>query len=176
MKLKQAILTVMDRDTFKAVVEALEIDDVDRRIVEDMQARVSRSHRATPEVLLEYLNEWQVKAVCEQMGIDSKGRRKELVEGVAMRFDPSLKRFLRENIWHPSQEFSKDKDGSVLLTMGVGGLSEVMSWVLGFGRQAEALEPAHLRKAVAEEIEAAAGRYHVPYGDNTVERPERIRT
>ena len=43
--------------------------------------------------------------------------------------------------------------------MEVGGLSEVMSWVLGFGRQAEVLEPEHLRAAVAEEVHAVAGRY-----------------
>jgi hypothetical protein len=73
MKLKQAILSAMDRDTLKAVVDDLEFEVVDRRIVEDMRTAMSRSHRATPEVLLEYLNEWQVKAVCEQMGIDPKG-------------------------------------------------------------------------------------------------------
>jgi len=107
---------------------------------------------------------------------DSFGVLRTDPEEVVIRFDASLERFLRENIWHPSQEFSKDKDGSVLLTMEVGGLSEVMSWVFGFGRQAEVLEPAHLREAVAEEIDAAATKYHVRYGENTVERPERIRT
>jgi hypothetical protein len=34
MKLKQAILTIMDRDALKAVVGALEIEGVDRRSVE----------------------------------------------------------------------------------------------------------------------------------------------
>lgn len=43
--------------------------------------------------------------------------------------------------------------------MEVGGLVEVMSWVLGFGRQAEVLEPAHLREAVAEELGTTAERY-----------------
>ena len=36
---------------------------------------------------------------------------------------------------------------------------EVMSWVMGFGRQAEVLEPGHLRKAVKEELMATAGKY-----------------
>jgi len=107
---------------------------------------------------------------------DSFGVLRTDPEEVVIRFDASLERFLRENIWHPSQEFRRDDQGGVLLTMEVGGLSEVMSWVLGFGRQAEVLEPKHLRVAVAEEMEAAAARYHVPYGENTVERPERIRT
>jgi len=90
---------------------------------------------------------------------DSFGVIRTDPERVVIRFDPSLERFLKENIWHPSQQFSKDKDGSLLLTMEVGGLVEVMSWVLGFGRQAEVLEPEHLRKAVAGEAEAVAGRY-----------------
>jgi len=43
--------------------------------------------------------------------------------------------------------------------MEVGGLVEVMSWVMGFGRHAEVLEPAHLRKAVTEELAAMVGEY-----------------
>ena len=76
-----------------------------------------------------------------------------------IKFDPSLERYLKENIWHPSQVFKKEKDGNVILTLEVGGLVEVMSWVLGFGRQAEVLEPEHLRKAVAEELSIAAEKY-----------------
>jgi len=40
MKLKQAILTIMDRDTFKGLVDDLEIEGVDRRSVEEMRVRV----------------------------------------------------------------------------------------------------------------------------------------
>jgi len=81
------------------------------------------------------------------------------VEKVVIKFDPSLERYLKENIWHPSQVFRKEKDGGVVLTMEVSGLVEVMSWVLGFGRQAEVLEPVHLRQAVAEEIATTMGKY-----------------
>ena len=80
-------------------------------------------------------------------------------EKVVIKFDPGLERYVRENIWHPSQTFRKHKDGSLLMTIEVGGLREVMGWVLGFGRQAEVLKPAHLRRAVAEELAAAADQY-----------------
>jgi predicted DNA-binding transcriptional regulator YafY len=90
-------------------------------------------------------------------------------EKVVIRFDPSLERYLKENIWHPSQTFKKEKTGlsgrsldeggSLLMTMEVGGLREVMSWVMGFGRDAEVLEPEHLRKAVAQELAATSGKY-----------------
>ncbi len=79
MKLKQVILTIMDRDTLKAVVDDLEIEGVDRRSVEDMRSKVSRNRQAVPETLLSHLNAKQVKAVCEQMGVSPKGRRKELI-------------------------------------------------------------------------------------------------
>ena len=94
------------------------------------------------------------------------------VEKVVIKFDPSLERYLKENIWHPSQVFKKDKDGNVILTMEVGGLVEVMSWVLGFGRQAEILEPDHLRLAVSEEVKAVAERYEKEGGGFTFGRSE----
>ncbi len=45
------------------------------------------------------------------------------------------------------------------MTMEVGGLCGIMSYVLGFGRHAEVLEPTHLRQAVAQEIAATAEIY-----------------
>ena len=49
---------------------------------------------------------------------------------------------------------------------GSRGLREVMNWAMGFGRHAEAIEPAHLRQAVAQELAVTAGRYveEVPSG------------
>jgi adenine-specific DNA-methyltransferase len=82
MKLKQAILSVMGRDALKAAVDELNLDGVDRRSVEEMCARLSRAHRATPELLIEHLGETEVKVVCERIGIDSKGRRSALVESL----------------------------------------------------------------------------------------------
>lgn len=75
-------------------------------------------------------------------------------------FSPLLsKRYRKKNSWHPSRVFKKDKDGSLLMNMEVGGLCEVMSRVMGFGRQAEVLEAAHLRQAVVQELAVTAGRY-----------------
>jgi adenine-specific DNA-methyltransferase len=82
MKLKQAILSVMGRDALKAAVDELEIESIDRRSVEEMRARLSRTHRATPELLIERLSEAEVKVVCELIGVDSRGRRSALVESL----------------------------------------------------------------------------------------------
>ena len=79
MRLKKAILSVMGRDVLKEAVQGLEIDDVDRRSVEKMNARLSRARRATPEYLLEFLSEQDVKYVCERLSISATGRRTTLV-------------------------------------------------------------------------------------------------
>jgi len=82
MKLKRAILTVMGRDALKAAVDELELDGVDRRSIEDMRARLSRAHRATPETLIEQLGEGEVKEVCELVGVEPRGRRRALIEAL----------------------------------------------------------------------------------------------
>jgi DNA modification methylase len=82
MKLKQAILSVMGRDALKGSVDALALDGVDRRSVDDMRSRLSRAHRATAEVLLQYLSESEVKDVCDLVGIPPKGRRGSLVDAL----------------------------------------------------------------------------------------------
>ncbi|MCY4662688.1 MAG: DUF488 domain-containing protein [Acidobacteria bacterium] len=79
MRLKKAILNVMGRDLLKEAVQGLEIDDVDRRSVQKMNARLSRARRATPEYLLELLSEQDVKHVCELLNIDATGRRRTVV-------------------------------------------------------------------------------------------------
>lgn len=82
MKLKHAIFSVIGRDTLKDIVDALEIEGVDRRSAKEMAAAVKRARRATPEFLLEYLGEAEVKEVCEVYGISSKGRRRALVKAL----------------------------------------------------------------------------------------------
>jgi len=83
MKLKKAILSVMDRDTLKSAVDDLELDGVDRRSREEMAATLSRARRAQPAVLLEYLYENQIKEVCELVGVSTTGRRNKLIKRLA---------------------------------------------------------------------------------------------
>jgi len=83
VKLKKAILEVMDRDTLKAAVDDLELEGVDRRSREDMAVTLSRARQATPALLLEYLYEEQVKEVCELVGVSATGRRKKLIQRLA---------------------------------------------------------------------------------------------
>jgi adenine-specific DNA-methyltransferase len=80
MNLKKAILETLNRDGLKAVCDELEIDGVDRRSADDMRAKLSRSRKATVELLFDFLGEEQVKTVAELVGADPTGRRAALVE------------------------------------------------------------------------------------------------
>jgi hypothetical protein len=46
MKIKKAIIQIMDRDQLKQVCDEFELYDVDRRSKEDMARKLSRTHRA----------------------------------------------------------------------------------------------------------------------------------
>ena len=48
MKLKKAILAVMDRDTLKTAVDDSEIEEVDRRSIEAMRARARTGLHTVP--------------------------------------------------------------------------------------------------------------------------------
>jgi hypothetical protein len=80
MDLKRAILTQLGRDDLKQIAADLEIDHADRRSVTVLRKAVSRARRATPAVLIDYLGERQVKALCESIGLASVGRRSQLLE------------------------------------------------------------------------------------------------
>ena len=79
MSLKKAILAQMQHEELKAAVKQAGLEQVDRRSNEPMRQALSRSRRATPELLLDFLNETLVKMVCESMGVDPKGRKRALI-------------------------------------------------------------------------------------------------
>ncbi len=76
---------------------------------------------------------------------------------VAIRFTEQQAPYIRERIWHPSQELEELDDGRVVLRLRAGGFYEIKSWVLSFGAVAEVLEPEELREAVREEMRAVLG-------------------
>jgi predicted DNA-binding transcriptional regulator YafY len=78
---------------------------------------------------------------------------------VRIRFAPRFALYVEERQWHPSQKLEALPDGGVELTLEVGGLDELQSWVLSFGSGAEVLEPPSLRDAVEAELAAALARY-----------------
>jgi adenine-specific DNA-methyltransferase len=80
MKLKKAILEVMDTDLLRGVLYTLEIEAEDHRSRDSMITALSRSKHAPAEKLIEFIGEVQVKDVCKMVGVDSRGRRGVLID------------------------------------------------------------------------------------------------
>jgi predicted DNA-binding transcriptional regulator YafY len=83
-------------------------------------------------------------------------------ESVTIRvyFSPYQARWIRERRYHPSQTLEECNDGGVILTLQCAGEDEIRRWVLSFGAEAEVLEPASLRIAVAAALDKARKKYH----------------
>ncbi len=78
---------------------------------------------------------------------------------VVVRFDPAVAPRVAETRWHPSQVTEDLADGSLLWRARVSGVLEIRSWILGWGPDAEVLEPADLREWVAQRHAEAAALY-----------------
>ena len=80
---------------------------------------------------------------------------------IRIRFSGFAARVVAERRWHPSQEVTLiESDGSIIeLTMKLSALEDITRWVLGFGAQAEVIEPSELRVVVATQLKEAAALY-----------------
>jgi proteasome accessory factor B len=78
---------------------------------------------------------------------------------VVIRFSPAVAKRAAETRWHPSQTLEPQDDGSLLWRGQVAGMREIRIWILGWGADAEVLQPAALRDEVAAELLRAAALY-----------------
>jgi predicted DNA-binding transcriptional regulator YafY len=78
---------------------------------------------------------------------------------VIIDFDAHAAEYVRTRKVHASQRLSSLAGGGVRLTMTVGNLIPVVSWVLEWGQRARAVEPEELVQRVRNEIEQALKNY-----------------
>jgi predicted DNA-binding transcriptional regulator YafY len=90
-----------------------------------------------------------------QFGIFRGGEPRRVV----VDFDPRVVEFVKTRKIHPSQRLSDLPNGGVRLTIEIGDLTEVGTWVLGFGETAQVREPLELRERVRGELSRALARY-----------------
>jgi predicted DNA-binding transcriptional regulator YafY len=83
------------------------------------------------------------------------GGRAETVE---LLFEPEMASYIRERVWHESQDLEDRPDGSVLLRMQVAPGFELRSWIKGFLPHVDVMEPASLRDEVKADVEKARAR------------------
>ncbi|HMO57727.1 MAG TPA: WYL domain-containing protein [Roseiflexaceae bacterium] len=78
---------------------------------------------------------------------------------IQLRFSPAAAMRVRESVWHHSQQLTDRADGSCELTMRVGGIREVRSWVLSWGADVEVLSPTALREEIRRHAAEMMHRY-----------------
>jgi predicted DNA-binding transcriptional regulator YafY len=78
---------------------------------------------------------------------------------VVVDFDAQAAEYVRMRRVHPSQKLQNLTGGGVRLTMTVGSLNPVTSWVLEWGARATVIEPAELKGRVLGELEEALAKY-----------------
>ncbi len=69
---------------------------------------------------------------------------------VKVQFDKQVAMNVAEVRWHKTQTAEWLEDGSVVLSFKVDGLSEIVWWILGYGRYARVLEPVTLKAMIHE--------------------------
>jgi proteasome accessory factor B len=80
-------------------------------------------------------------------------------ERIEIRFDPQIARYVKERVWHASQEIHDQPDGSVRLELHVSNDASLRSWILGFGALARVRSPESLVRQIVAEIEKTKQEY-----------------
>ncbi|MBQ7029121.1 MAG: transcriptional regulator [Thermoguttaceae bacterium] len=81
---------------------------------------------------------------------------------VVVRFSEKVGANVAEVRWHKTQQTRVLPNGSVELEFRVAGLTEIIWWILGYGAEAEVLEPPELREMVAEHARRVLERFENP--------------
>ena len=85
---------------------------------------------------------------------------------VVVRFSPKVGVNVAEVRWHKSQRTQIFPDGSAELEFRVAGLTEIVWWILGYGAEAEVVEPLELREMIAEHARRVLERLANPSSPN----------
>jgi len=78
---------------------------------------------------------------------------------VKIRFNKKVVDYVKERIWHPSQEVVDCDNGDVILSLTVNHLLELKRWILSWGDAALVLEPDSFAQNIRETLHKAAHFY-----------------
>jgi predicted DNA-binding transcriptional regulator YafY len=78
---------------------------------------------------------------------------------VKVRIAQTWARYVREKIWHESQQIKNISDGSLEMTLRVAGLDEIKHWIMGFGPEAYVIEPERLKDMIRDDFKKALVQY-----------------
>lgn len=78
---------------------------------------------------------------------------------VKVKFSKNIAELIRKIKWSSTQEIEDLDDGSMLLKFYIDELGDIKTWILGFGGEAEVIEPLSLRTDINEEIKKLLNIY-----------------
>jgi predicted DNA-binding transcriptional regulator YafY len=87
--------------------------------------------------------------------IREKGRDSQVV----VRFSKLVAKNVAEVNWHKTQRLVWRDDGALDFHVTVSGLNEISWWILGYGDQAEVVQPPELCRLVADRVKRTAAIY-----------------
>lgn len=76
-----------------------------------------------------------------------------------IRFSAQQAPYIAERRWARKQKIETEPDGSIVLTMKTMGRWDVIRWVLGYGPEAEVLEPEEIREEITKSLVTTLKRY-----------------
>jgi predicted DNA-binding transcriptional regulator YafY len=80
-------------------------------------------------------------------------------ERIEIAFEPGIARYVKERVWHASQEVHEQPGGSLHLVLHVCNDWALRSWVLGFGPSARVVSPPALAAQIKDEAERVRALY-----------------
>jgi predicted DNA-binding transcriptional regulator YafY len=80
-------------------------------------------------------------------------------ERIEIVFEPHIARYVKERVWHASQQTHEDADGRLTMTLDVCNDWALRSWILGFGPLARVISPPQLASQILDEISRAREQY-----------------
>jgi predicted DNA-binding transcriptional regulator YafY len=78
---------------------------------------------------------------------------------VVLRFRVDQAPYVRERVWHPTQEITELPDGGLKLAFRAGGPFEIRRWILGWGDAVQVISPGELREEMKQVLNLAASLY-----------------
>ena len=72
---------------------------------------------------------------------------------VELEFNRATAAWVKDRVWHDTQQSKRVKNGSLRMTLSVADTRELVGWVLSFGSGVKILKPESLRQAVQQEAQ-----------------------
>jgi predicted DNA-binding transcriptional regulator YafY len=75
---------------------------------------------------------------------------------VVLEFEKATAAWAKDRVWHVSQRLERRPSGRLRMTLELADTRELVGWILSFGSGVTVIEPATLRRSVAEEARRIA--------------------